>query len=51
MAFAVNDRIKETSTTTGASTFSLDGAVPGFETFSSAIGNSNTTYYTIQNQN
>ena len=51
MAFAVNDRIKETSTTTGTSTFSLDGAVPGFETFSSAIGNSNTTYYTIQNQN
>ena len=51
MAFAVNDRIKETSTTTGTGTFSLDGAVPGFETFSSAIGNSNTTYYTIQNQN
>jgi hypothetical protein len=50
MAFAVNDRVKETSTTTGTSTLTLDGAVPGFETFSSAIGNTNTTYYAIQNQ-
>jgi anaerobic glycerol-3-phosphate dehydrogenase len=25
----------------------LDGAVTGFETFSSAIGNTNTTYYAI----
>jgi hypothetical protein len=51
MAFAVNDRVKETSTTIGTSTLTLDGAVPGFETFSSAIGNTNTTYYAIQNQN
>ena len=50
MAFAVNDRVKETSTTIGTSTLTLDGAVPGFETFSSAIGNTNTTYYAIQNQ-
>ena len=51
MAFAVNDRVKETSTTTGTGTLTLAGAVPGFETFSSAIGNTNTTYYVIQNQN
>jgi hypothetical protein len=51
MAFAVNDRVKETSTTTGTGTFTLAGAVEGFETFSSAIGNSNTTYYAITNQN
>ena len=50
MAFAVNDRVKETSTTTGTGTFTLAGAVEGFETFSSAIGNSNTTYYAITNQ-
>ena len=50
MAFAVNDRVKETSTTTGTGTLTLAGAVPGFETFSSAIGNTNTTYYAIQNQ-
>ena len=51
MALVVNDRVKETSTTTGTGTFSLAGAVTGFETFSSAIGNTNTTYYAIVNSN
>jgi len=51
MAFVINDRVKETSTTTGTGTFTLDGAVTGFETFSSAIGNASTTYYTIHTQN
>jgi hypothetical protein len=48
MALVVNDRVKETSTTTGTGTLTLDGAVTGFETFSSAIGNTNTTYYAIE---
>jgi hypothetical protein len=47
MALVVNDRVKETSVTTGTGSFTLDGAVSGFETFSSAIGNTNTTYYAI----
>jgi hypothetical protein len=47
MALVVNDRVKETSVTTGTGSFTLDGAVTGFETFSSAIGNTNTTYYAI----
>jgi hypothetical protein len=47
MALVINDRVKETSTTTGTGTFTLAGAVTGFETFSTAIGNSNTTYYAI----
>jgi len=47
MALVLNDRVKETSTTTGTGSFTLDGAVTGFETFSSAIGNTNTTYYAI----
>ena len=47
MAFVINDRVKETTTTTGTGTLSLGGAVTGFETFSSGIGNSNTTYYAI----
>ena len=51
MAFVINDRVKETSTTTGTGTFTLDGAVTGFETFSSAIGNGEITYYTIHTQN
>ena len=51
MAFVINDRVKETSTTTGLGTFTLDGAVIGFETFSSAIGNTSLTYYTIHTQN
>ena len=49
MALVVNDRVKETSTTTGTGTFSLAGAVTGFETFVAGIGNTNTTYYTIVN--
>ena len=51
MALVINDRVKETSTTTGTGTLSLAGAVTGFETFSSAIGNGNTTYYAIVNSN
>lgn len=49
MALVVKDRVRETSTTTGTGTFTLAGAVSGFQTFSSAIGNTNTTYYTIIN--
>ena len=50
MALVVNDRVKETSTTTGTGTLTLDGAVTNFETFSTAIGNTNTTYYSIVSQ-
>ena len=44
MALVLKDRIKETTTTTGTGTYTLAGAVTGFEAFSK-IGNSNTTYY------
>ena len=46
MPLVVKDRVKETSTTTGTGTFTLAGAVTGFQSFS-VIGNGNTTYYTI----
>jgi hypothetical protein len=46
MALVVKDRVQETSTTTGTGTFTLAGAVSGFQSFS-AIGNGNTTYYSI----
>ena len=49
MALVVKDRVRENSTTTGTGTFTLSGAVSGFQTFSSAIGNTNTTYYAIVN--
>ena len=47
MALVINDRVKETSTTTGTGTFSLAGAETGFETFVSGVGDGNTTYYAI----
>ena len=46
MAFVVKDRVKETTTTTGTGTVTLAGAATGFQSFA-AIGNSNSTYYTI----
>ena len=49
MALVLNDRVKETSTTTGTGAFTLAGAVTGFEAFSAGIGNNNTTYYGIFN--
>ena len=50
MALVINDRVKETSTTTGTGTLDLAGVITGFVTFVSGIGNSNTTYYAIHEQ-
>jgi len=50
MALVLNDRVKETSTTTGTGTLNLAGASVGFVTFVAGIGNSNTTYYAINAQ-
>jgi hypothetical protein len=46
MALVLKDRVQETTTTTGTGTLTLGGAVLGYQTFA-AIGNANTTYYTI----
>ena len=52
MALVINDRVKETSTTTGTGDITLAGvaAGQGNVTFNSGIGTGNTTYYCIFQQ-
>jgi hypothetical protein len=49
MAFAIADRVQETTTTQGTGTVLLSGAVVGYQSFA-AVGDGNTTYYTIADQ-
>jgi hypothetical protein len=44
-AFA--DRVKESTTTTGNGTITLDGAATGFQSFTTAFGNGVSVYYVI----
>jgi hypothetical protein len=48
MPLILADRVKDTTTTTGTGTITLSGTAPiGYVSFGTAIGNGNTTYYTI----
>jgi len=51
MALVINNRVRETTATTGTGAQTLAGAVDGFQTFAAGIGNSNTTYYAISLNN
>jgi len=50
MALVLADRVKETTTSTGTTAITLAGAATGYQTFLLAVGNANTTYYTIADQ-
>lgn len=48
MALVLADRVQDLTITTGTGTVTLAGSPPtGFQSFGAAIGNGNTTYYTI----
>jgi len=47
MALVLNDRVKESSTTSGTGAIALAGVVQGYETFAAGIGNLQETYYAI----
>ena len=47
MALTLKDRVLETAAAPGTGAVTLLGAVTGYQTFSAAVGNGNTCYYTI----
>jgi hypothetical protein len=49
MALVLKDRVKETSSSSGAGSITLGGAFPGYQTFNAAIATGSTVYYTIHN--
>ena len=51
MTLVLNDRVLETCTSPGTGAVTLLGATTGFRTFLAGVGNGNTCYYTIADQN
>tara|TARA_R100000951_G_scaffold49279_1_gene41645 strand:- start:7458 stop:8252 length:795 start_codon:yes stop_codon:yes gene_type:complete len=47
MALVLKDRVKETTATTGTGALSLAGAVTNFQSFSSVLSDTDTTYYAV----
>ncbi len=51
MALTIADRVRETTTTEGTGTITLNGAVGNFETFTANLSDGDTTYYAIVDAN
>ena len=49
MALVLADRVREASTSIGTGALVLSGAISGYQAFSTAVGNGNTTYYGVTN--
>jgi len=49
MALVVADRVQETTSTTGTSSYALLGAATGYQSFGAVLANGDTTYYAITN--
>ena len=49
MSLILSDRVKETTITAGTGTITLGGALGGFVSFGSTVGEGNQTYYVIEN--
>jgi hypothetical protein len=47
MVLVVADRVQETTSTTGTSSYTLLGAEPGFQSFGAVMTDADTTYYAI----
>lgn len=50
MSFVLADRVKETSISSGTGSVVLNGVFGGFQSFASAIGDGNSTFYAIENE-
>lgn len=47
MALVLDDRVKESTPTVGTGSYGLNGAVTGFQAFSAALSDGDTTYYCV----
>ena len=47
--FKLADRVKQTTSTSGSGTVTLQSTFGGFQSFANGIGNGNSTFYTIEN--
>jgi hypothetical protein len=49
MALVLQDRVKETSSSSGTGNITLGGAIPGYRTFASCVPTASIVYYCIHN--